>query len=128
MGADDLIYQDLDDLKQACAEAAPKGGVKEFEVGVFCGKYQTAVPEGYFDHLDEIRNKSRARPGVPAGSVVASSNPVNGVDTSQFRLEVPTNSIPLNADPAALLSASNAPRTPENREDISIHNIASEHI
>ncbi|KAJ3552591.1 hypothetical protein NPX13_g11075 [Xylaria arbuscula] len=127
MGADDLIYQDLDDLKQACAEAAPKGGVKEFEVGVFCGKYQTAVPEGYFDHLDEMRNKNRAQPSVPVGSQTASCSGANGVGTSQFKLEVPTNSIPINANPAALLSASNAPRTPENREDISIHNIASEH-
>ncbi|KAI0513334.1 putative amidophosphoribosyltransferase [Xylaria bambusicola] len=126
IGADDLIYQDIDDLKQACAEAAPKGGVNEFEVGVFCGKYQTDVPEGYFDHLDEIRNKNR-KSGVPAGAVTASST-VNGVNASGgFRLNVPPNTLPTNADPAALLSASNAPRTPENREDISIHNIASEH-
>ncbi|KAI1313290.1 putative amidophosphoribosyltransferase [Xylaria venustula] len=127
IGADDLIYQGLDDLKQACVEAAPNGGVKEFEVGVFCGKYQTVVPEGYFDHLDEIRHKNRAE-AVPKGTLAASSNPVNGPDTSRpFTLEVPPNNIPRNADPATLLSASNAPRTPENREDISIHNIASEH-
>ncbi|GAW19064.1 hypothetical protein ANO14919_085480 [Xylariales sp. No.14919] len=129
IGADDLIYQDLDDLKQACAEAAPNGGVKEFEVGVFCGKYQTAVPAGYFDHLDEIRHKSRPNGAgeVPTGAITGSSNPVNGPDVNKpFTLEVPVNTLPKNVDPAALASVSNAPRTPEHREDISIHNIASE--
>ncbi|KAI0418312.1 putative amidophosphoribosyltransferase [Xylaria grammica] len=129
IGADDLIYQDLDDLKQACAEASPNGGVKEFEVGVFCGKYQTAVPAGYFDHLDEIRHKSRPNGAgeVPTGAITGSSNPVNGPDVNKpFTLEVPVNTLPKNVDPAALASVSNAPRTPEHREDISIHNIASE--
>ncbi|KAI0805711.1 putative amidophosphoribosyltransferase [Xylaria sp. FL0064] len=130
IGADDLIYQDLDDLKQACIEAAPNGGIEEFEVGVFCGKYQTIVPEGYFDHLDEMRHKNRPERtgGLLDGAVTASSNPVNGpTGNKPMTLEVPANTLPKNADPAALLSASNAPRTPENREDISIHNIASEH-
>ncbi|KAJ2989917.1 hypothetical protein NUW58_g3220 [Xylaria curta] len=129
IGADDLIYQDLDDLKQACAEAAPNGGVKEFEVGVFCGKYQTQVPEGYFDHLDELRGKKRANAGsVPKGAIKVSSGPVNEADASpSFTLEIPANILPKNVDPTTLLSASNAPRSPENREDISIHNIATEH-
>ncbi|KAI0468069.1 nucleophile aminohydrolase [Xylaria cf. heliscus] len=128
IGADDLIYQDLDDLKQACAEAAPKGGVNEFEVGVFCGKYQTEVPVGYFDHLNEIRGKKQASQ-VPNGAIKASSGPVNGSASSpSFTLEIPANTLPKNVDPISLLSASNAPRSPENREDISIHNIASEHL
>ncbi len=121
IGADDLIYQDLHDLKQACAEAAPNGGVKEFEVGVFCGKYQTAVPEGYFEHLAEIRHKRRSLDagGLPLGAITGNSNPVNGQEVNKlFTLQVPINSLSRNADPAALLSASNAPRTPENREDI----------
>ncbi|KAI0532370.1 putative amidophosphoribosyltransferase [Xylaria digitata] len=129
IGADDLIYQDLDDLKQACAEAAPNGGVKEFEVGVFCGKYQTAVPEGYFDHLDEVRHKNRPNQAgeVPRGAIMGSSNPVNGPDVNKpFTLEVPVNNLPKNADHATLASVSSMPRTPENRDDISIHNIASE--
>ncbi|KAI0424254.1 amidophosphoribosyltransferase-like protein [Xylaria sp. FL1042] len=130
IGADDLIYQDLHDLKQACIEAAPNGGVKEFEVGVFCGNYQTIVPEGYFDHLDEMRHKNRPERtgGLLDGTIPASSNPVNGAGVKKsFTLEVPANTLTKNVDLAALLSASNAPRTPENREDISIHNIASEH-
>ncbi|KAI0398938.1 nucleophile aminohydrolase [Xylaria palmicola] len=127
IGADDLIYQDLDDLKQACSEAAPKGGVKEFEVGVFCGNYQTDVPDGYFEHLDEIRGKKSNSNGIPKGAIKVSSGPVNesGISPS-FTLEIPANTLPKNVDPMSLLSVADAPRTPENREDISIHNIASE--
>ncbi|KAI0201199.1 nucleophile aminohydrolase [Astrocystis sublimbata] len=128
IGADDLIYQDLDDLKQACAEAAPNGGVKEFEVGVFCGKYQTDVPDGYFAHLDELRGKKKKANGVPNGGIKLSSNPVNdSVATPSFRLEIQPHAMPENLDPMSLMSVVNAPRSPEHREDISIHNIASEH-
>jgi amidophosphoribosyltransferase len=109
-------------LKQACAEAAPEGGVKEFEVGVFCGDYQTEVPEGYFDHLDELRGQKRKEASweVPTGSITGNSGPVNGSGASKasFRLEVPVNTLPNNTNGSTLLSASNAPRTPENREDI----------
>lgn len=107
-------------MKQACAEAAPKGGVKEFEVGVFCGKYQTAIPEGYFDHLDEVRGKKRkTNGGEDLKGALKVSGPVNGSNGgSSFTLEIPVNALPKNADPTALLSVSNAPRSPDNREDI----------
>lgn len=60
IGADEVIFQDLDDLVDACAELSPKGAEPaKFEVGVFCGKYITDVPPGYFEHLDEIRGKKR---------------------------------------------------------------------
>ena len=36
--ADDVIYQDLEDLKAACIEAGPDGKTSDFEVGVFCGQ------------------------------------------------------------------------------------------
>ncbi|KAI1184316.1 nucleophile aminohydrolase [Nemania serpens] len=129
IGADDLIYQDLDDLTQACADAAPNGGVKEFEIGVFCGKYQTAIPEGYFDHLNTIRGKKRKIDNgeVLNGAITASSGPTNEARVNHsFRPELAINGLPANIDSASLLSASSAPRTPDNREDISIHNIASE--
>ncbi|KAF1989136.1 amidophosphoribosyltransferase [Aulographum hederae CBS 113979] len=70
IGADAVIYQDLDDLIKACASSISKvppkssseavnavlnGGPKEFEVGVFNGKYVTPVNDGYFKHLERIR-------------------------------------------------------------------------
>ncbi|KAK2594856.1 hypothetical protein QQS21_007406 [Conoideocrella luteorostrata] len=96
--ADDVIFQDLEDLKAACHEAAEgTSQVQDFEVGVFCGQYVTDVPEGYFTHLSEIRNGKQGQNG-DAGNVVASSGPVNG----------------------------SMPKVPEHREDISLHNIANE--
>lgn len=75
IGADDVIFQDLDGkdgLKAACMEAAESTSqVEDFEVGVFCGKYVTEVPEGYFEHLSDIRS------GL--GTLVTSSGPVNGL-------------------------------------------------
>ena len=80
INADDVIYQDLDDLKAACMEVTPEGKVKDFEVGVFCGKYKTEVPEGYFEHLNEVRGKKRKMAedaGAGQQTQVASSGPVN---------------------------------------------------
>ena len=55
IGADDVIYQDLEDLQNACLTLAPPDGPQRFEVGVFCGKYITPVSDGYFEHLERIR-------------------------------------------------------------------------
>ncbi|KAI0480221.1 nucleophile aminohydrolase [Xylariaceae sp. FL0804] len=78
IGADEIVYQDLDDLKAACLEASVKTPceVQGFEVGVFCGTYQTEVPERYFEHLDELRRQTQKAP--LASSMVGSSGPVNG--------------------------------------------------
>jgi amidophosphoribosyltransferase len=59
IGAEEVIYQSLADLKAACAELSPRGPTQEFEVGVFCGKYVTPVTAGYFEHLEQIRGESR---------------------------------------------------------------------
>ncbi|KAH8695870.1 nucleophile aminohydrolase [Phaeosphaeriaceae sp. PMI808] len=40
IGAEEVIYQSLEDLKAACADLSPRQP-QEFEVGVFCGKYVT---------------------------------------------------------------------------------------
>lgn len=73
MGAEEVIYQDLSDLKACCAELSPRKD-QDFEVGVFCGKYITEVPEGYFEHLDELRGKTRS--SAPAANI--STQTANG--------------------------------------------------
>ncbi|RYP11878.1 hypothetical protein DL767_011281 [Monosporascus sp. MG133] len=123
IGADDVIFQDLDGkdgLKAACIEAAESTSqVEDFEVGVFCGKYVTEVPEGYFEHLSELRSgKPKRKAGVTnvkaggdEGSVISSSGPVNGP--------------PDGNEPDALRNT-NGIKIPEHQEDISLYNIASE--
>jgi amidophosphoribosyltransferase len=55
LGADGLIYQDLDDLKDAITEAAPH--LKNFDASVFDGKYVTGDITGkYLDMLEKKRN------------------------------------------------------------------------
>lgn len=82
-----MIFQDLADLKASCIEAAEgPTEIEDFEVGVFCGKYVTDVPEGYFEHLSRLRGKEKktvAR-AIEAGgtgsvhaTVVTNSGPVN---------------------------------------------------
>jgi amidophosphoribosyltransferase len=119
IGADEVVYQDLDDLKAACAECSPEHGPKEFEVGVFCGSYVTSVPEGYFEHLVELRGKKKKTVLVPAltqsdAQTVASSGPV---------LENATAT--LNGESAQELETMRV-KSPMVREDISLHNVASD--
>jgi amidophosphoribosyltransferase len=70
-------------LKAACIEAAEgECKVKDFEVGLFNGKYITEVPEGYFEHLRQLRGKKKAVVGMseePAGRamLVANSGPMD---------------------------------------------------
>lgn len=59
IGADEVIYQSLADLKAACAELSPRGPTQTFEVGVFCGTYVTPVTDGYFAHLEKIRGETK---------------------------------------------------------------------
>lgn len=55
IGADWLIYQDLEDLIAASAEGNPE--IKDFECSVFTGHYITGdVNQHYLDELDAARN------------------------------------------------------------------------
>lgn len=123
INADDLVYQELDDLKEACAECSPEGGPKDFEVGVFCGSYVTPVPEGYFEHLHELRGKKKKTVAMLQGSVpqpIASSGPTIVADGAPTSLgEMPRPNLEHSA------SAISAMRSPL-REDISLHNVATE--
>jgi amidophosphoribosyltransferase len=55
IGADELIFQDLEDLKQAIIEAAP--GLTQFDTAIFDGKYVTGdITEEYLNTLEQKRN------------------------------------------------------------------------
>ncbi|MGH1441029.1 MAG: amidophosphoribosyltransferase [Cellvibrionaceae bacterium] len=57
IGADWLIYQDIEDLVEASAEGNPN--VSEFDCAVFDGKYVTGdVDQAYLDKLHAARNDS----------------------------------------------------------------------
>ncbi|KAI2605051.1 amidophosphoribosyltransferase [Hypoxylon fragiforme] len=112
--AEEVIYQDLDDLKAACAELSPPNGPKEFEVGVFCGTYVTPVPEGYFEHLNQIRGVKQKH---ATDAQVSSSGPTLLAGHKQAG----TNGFASHKD-----SQHNGGSPPIAREDISIHNVANE--
>jgi amidophosphoribosyltransferase len=60
IGAEEVIYQSLEDLKKSCAELSPRDpATQDFEVGVFCGKYVTPVSQGYFEHLERVRGENK---------------------------------------------------------------------
>lgn len=76
IGAEEVVYQSLQDLKDACAELSPRAN-QDFEVGVFCGKYVTPVNKAYFQHLEKIRGESRKLKVLEA----AKENVLNGEAT-----------------------------------------------
>ncbi|KAK6069664.1 amidophosphoribosyltransferase [Seiridium cupressi] len=110
---------DLDDLKAACAECSPEHGPKEFEVGVFCGRYVTPIPEGYFQHLLDLRGKKQKPTSAVSASTaqpVASSGPVLGNGD--------TGLVPNGETVRHLEQARRTITSPLLREDISLHNVA----
>ena len=150
IGADKVIYQNLDDLKAACAEAVVPGAVprpnQNFEVGVFCGKYITPVDDSYFGHLEQVRGESRklkvmesAREAVANGSA------------GQEEIDIATNGVQVNHDGRVVASAGRSSAVngssgvginggrhetagrsdgedaePKDRQDISLHNLNDE--
>lgn len=83
IGADEVIYQTLDDLEASCAELSPRGPDQKFEVGVFCGKYVTPVDDDYFEHLERVRgDRKKAKVQESARQAV-----MNGVaDAEEIRI------------------------------------------
>jgi len=114
IGAEAVVYQDLEDLKAACAELSPRDPkTQDFEVGVFCGKYCTPVPDGYLEHLDEQRGKKRKLPTQSGNSGpvrVATGAAVDAAATMLLAVNGgSTNGGSKSPEP---------PRTPADRQDI----------
>lgn len=55
IGADAVIYQDLNDLLDCCKSAE----IENFEVGVFTGNYVTGVEDSYLQELEKIRAQNQ---------------------------------------------------------------------
>ncbi len=70
IGADWLIYQELDDLVGACREG--NADITHFDTSVFSGEYVTGVKPGYLEELEQQRSdQSKSRRG-PELSLLAS--------------------------------------------------------
>ncbi len=79
IGADWLIYQDLDDLVRCSREGNPN--VDGFDCSVFNGEYETGdVDQNYLDHIEALRNddaQSERRAALQAeGAVVGLHNDI----------------------------------------------------
>ncbi|KAK6460651.1 nucleophile aminohydrolase [Scheffersomyces coipomensis] len=55
IGADKVIYQDLQDLVDCCRTEE----IDQFEVGVFTGEYITGVEDNYIQELEKIRAQNQ---------------------------------------------------------------------
>ena len=59
IGADQLVYQDVEDMKRAVRDVNP--ALKDFDASCFDGKYVTGdIDEAYLDRLEAARNSSAA--------------------------------------------------------------------
>ncbi|ODQ66617.1 Amidophosphoribosyltransferase [Nadsonia fulvescens var. elongata DSM 6958] len=77
IGADDVIYQELDDLVKSVLASGNNDKITGFEVGVFTGEYITGVEAGYFKHLENLREYN-AR--FKQNSILAGDDPKAEVD------------------------------------------------
>lgn len=65
IGADWMLYQDLDDLKASVRDGNP--AIEEFDACVFDGVYVTGdVDQAYLDRLEQKRNDAAKATGKPA--------------------------------------------------------------
>ncbi len=69
IGADNLIYQDLDDLIEAVRKKAPQ--IKKFDTSVFNGDYVTGdISPEYLAHIESMRNDAVRSEQNPDNEVV----------------------------------------------------------
>ena len=72
IGADQLVYQDVEDMKRAVRDVNP--ALKDFDASCFDGKYVTGdIDEAYLDRLETARNNSAA--ALTASLPLMSSSP-----------------------------------------------------
>jgi len=139
IGADDVIFQSLQDLKDACAALSPRDPkTQTFEVGVFCGKYVTPVTKGYFERLERIRGEGRkfkvleaAKEKVLAGAASEMDFDLikNGVAVSKDGQVIPdTRSAGSSAKSheRKKVEREDSSTPVRDRQDISLHNLANE--
>jgi amidophosphoribosyltransferase len=80
IGADWLVYQDLEDLISACMRKGNKN-IKQFDTSCFNGNYVTGdVDQNYLDHLETARNDA-------AKNGCETDNNMEGIDLYNDRLE-----------------------------------------
>ena len=87
-----VIYQPLSDLVAACAELSPRGRDCIFESGVFSGCYVTGVPDGYFEHLEQIRGGNKRPTKISEAARHITNGKIVNEDLSQAvaKLELKT--------------------------------------
>lgn len=89
IGADQVYYQKLEDLVDACSTPgdAENGipAINEFEVGVFTGEYVTGVEQTYLDYLETIRGQNqRLKEKERRGLAAVFEDPKAEVDIGLF--------------------------------------------
>jgi amidophosphoribosyltransferase len=57
IGADWLIYQDLEDLIASAQEGNPE--IKNFEISIFNGEYPTSISNEYLQDLEASRQDTK---------------------------------------------------------------------
>ena len=126
IGADKVIYQNLDDLKAACAEAvvdnAKPRNFLDFEVGVFCGKYVTPVDDAYFVHLEQVRGESRMLKVMESARVAIANGSAN-----QEEIEMATNGVKVTEDGKVVPASSSTQNVSNGSGERSINGVESEH-
>ena len=147
IGADKIIFLDLQDLKDACSEAvvsqSKMNEVRDFEVGVFCGSYVTPVDPGYFGHIERMRGEAKkmkvlekAREAVVNGCADQEDFQMatNGVEVTKDGKVVPA-SPPQRSGGSPIVNGdstdggrrmSGEDSLPRDRMDISLHNFGDE--
>ncbi|GED21889.1 amidophosphoribosyltransferase [Halomonas halmophila] len=79
IGADRMVYQDLEDLKQACRDVNP--ALDEFDCSVFDGQYITGdIDDAYLADLEAMRNDEAKLTSAGDHALVGMHNQEDDID------------------------------------------------